>query len=73
MKTASVREVRNQFSKISKWLEEGETVQILKRGQPVGRIVPEKQKQPLLGAMQGSGTLPEDLESPISLKWDAAK
>ena len=73
MKTASVREVRNQFNKISKWLEDGETVQILKRGKPVGRIVPEQNRQSLLGAMEGTGTIPDDMESPIDLEWEAAK
>jgi antitoxin (DNA-binding transcriptional repressor) of toxin-antitoxin stability system len=73
MKTASVREVRNQFSKISAWLENGETVQILKRGKPVGRIIPEQHKQVLLGAMEGTGSLPSDLESSIDLDWEATR
>ena len=74
MKTASVRDLRNEFSKVSKWLDAGETVQILKRGKPYGRILPEKKMpEALLGAMQGSGDIPDDLETPLPVKWEAAE
>jgi antitoxin (DNA-binding transcriptional repressor) of toxin-antitoxin stability system len=73
MKTASVRELRNQFSKVSKWLEAGETVQILKRGKPVARMLPENQPEALLGAMQGTGNMPDDLEEPLPAKWEATE
>ncbi len=33
MKTATVADLRNNFRKISSWIEHGEPVQILKRGQ----------------------------------------
>lgn len=32
MKTATVRELRNNFAKVSRWLEAGEKVEITKRG-----------------------------------------
>ena len=35
MKTATVRDLRNNFSKLEAWLAEGEQIQIQKRGQPV--------------------------------------
>ena len=73
MKTASVRELRNQFSKVSKWLEAGETVQILKRGKPVARMLPENQPEALLGAMQGTGNMPDDLEEPLPAIWEATE
>jgi antitoxin (DNA-binding transcriptional repressor) of toxin-antitoxin stability system len=38
MKTATVRDLRNNFSKLETWLEEGEQVQIEKRGQPVALL-----------------------------------
>lgn len=41
MKTATVRELRNQFASIAAWLEAGETVLLTRRGRTVGRIVPE--------------------------------
>ena len=35
MKTATVRDLRNNFSKLETWLAEGEEIQIEKRGEPV--------------------------------------
>ena len=34
MKTATIRDLRNEFARLSKWLEKGESVQIIKRGKP---------------------------------------
>jgi antitoxin (DNA-binding transcriptional repressor) of toxin-antitoxin stability system len=50
MKTASVRELRNNFAKISRWLKAGEKVEITKRGAPYAKIeltapVPKKKKR----------------------------
>jgi antitoxin (DNA-binding transcriptional repressor) of toxin-antitoxin stability system len=38
MKTATVRDLRNNFSKIEAWIAEGEEVRIEKRGQPVAYL-----------------------------------
>jgi antitoxin (DNA-binding transcriptional repressor) of toxin-antitoxin stability system len=38
MKTASVRELRNDFARVSHWLEAGEQVEITKRGRPYARL-----------------------------------
>ena len=46
MKTATVRELRNQFASIAAWLEEGETVLLTRRGRRVGRIVTEPRQKP---------------------------
>lgn len=35
MKTATVRDMRNHFSKIETWLGEGEEIRIEKRGEPI--------------------------------------
>jgi antitoxin (DNA-binding transcriptional repressor) of toxin-antitoxin stability system len=40
MRTASVRDLRNSFARISRWLESGETVEVTKRGRAFARIVP---------------------------------
>jgi len=40
MKTASVRDLRNNFAKVSRWLEAGEKIEITKRGVPLGMITP---------------------------------
>jgi antitoxin (DNA-binding transcriptional repressor) of toxin-antitoxin stability system len=34
MKTATVADLRNNFRRVSSWIEHGETVQIIKRGRP---------------------------------------
>jgi antitoxin (DNA-binding transcriptional repressor) of toxin-antitoxin stability system len=41
MKTATVADLRNHFSRISAWIEHGETVRIIKRGKPFARLTAE--------------------------------
>jgi len=38
MKTVTVRDLRDSFSKLEAWLLEGETICIEKRGQPIGML-----------------------------------
>ena len=40
MKTATVADLRNHFRRVSAWLENGETVEIIKRGQVIAQLVP---------------------------------
>ena len=40
MKTATVRELRNEFPRIEAWVHEGETVNISKRGKVIATLVP---------------------------------
>lgn len=46
MKTASVRELRLDFARVSKWIEDGETVAITKRGHAFATLVPTKERKP---------------------------
>jgi antitoxin (DNA-binding transcriptional repressor) of toxin-antitoxin stability system len=39
-KTATVADLRNNFRRVSAWLENGESVEIIKRGRPFARLVP---------------------------------
>ena len=73
MKIATVRDLRNEFGKVSKWLNAGETVQILKRGQPFARVVPEPKSRSFLGCMKGTAILPLDIDEPIAVEWEAIK
>ena len=73
MKTATVRDLRNEFSRISKWLAAGETVQILKRGKPFARVVPESKNGSWLGSMAGTSNCPPDLDDPVAVRWEAAE
>jgi antitoxin (DNA-binding transcriptional repressor) of toxin-antitoxin stability system len=40
MKIASVRDVRNRFSELEAWVEEGQKVEIRKRGKAIAWLVP---------------------------------
>jgi antitoxin (DNA-binding transcriptional repressor) of toxin-antitoxin stability system len=73
MKTATVRDLRNKFAQISKWLAKGETVSILKRGKPFARVVPTAKGGSWLGSMNGTGNLPDDIDEPVPARWEAAE
>lgn len=40
MKTATVRELRNEFPRIEAWVHEGESINISKRGKVIATLVP---------------------------------
>jgi antitoxin (DNA-binding transcriptional repressor) of toxin-antitoxin stability system len=73
MKTATTRDLRNQFGRISKWLESGEVVQVLKRGKPFARVTPEPKPKTFVGACLSSTPLPPDIDEPLSVDWEAGK
>ncbi len=73
MKTATVRDLRNEFARVSKWLEKGEAVQIIKRGKPFARLVPEPKQVSFLGCMAGTAIIPPDFDEPLDLEWEAMK
>lgn len=39
MKTATVRELRNNFARLSRWVQSGEEVKITKRGRAFAKLV----------------------------------
>ncbi len=41
MKTASVRELRNHYTSVLRWIDAGEDVLITKRGKVIARLSPE--------------------------------
>ena len=73
MKTATVRQLRNDFGRLSKWLEKGETIEILKRGKPVADLVPRASGKPkvLLGATPSPHPMPDDIDNPPPVAWAA--
>lgn len=73
MKTATIRDLRNEFARVSKWLDAGETVQLLKRGKPFARVVPEPKSKSLLGCMKGTARMAPDFDDPLDLEWEAMK
>jgi antitoxin (DNA-binding transcriptional repressor) of toxin-antitoxin stability system len=40
MNTVTTADLRNHFRRVSAWLDNGETVEILKRGKPYARLLP---------------------------------
>ncbi len=40
MKRATVRDLRNHFAKVARWIEAGESVEVTFRGKPLARMVP---------------------------------
>jgi antitoxin (DNA-binding transcriptional repressor) of toxin-antitoxin stability system len=73
MKTATVRDLRNEFNRISKWLDSGEVVQVLKRGKPFARVIPEPKPRTFVGACHSAVPLPRDVDDPVDAKWEAGE
>ena len=40
MKTATIRDLRNSFPPVARWIEEGECVEITRSGKPFARVEP---------------------------------
>jgi antitoxin (DNA-binding transcriptional repressor) of toxin-antitoxin stability system len=75
MKTATVRELRNDFGRLSKWLERGETIEIVKRGKVIADLIPKSagQRKTFLGACPSPVPLPPDIDDPVDAEWEAMK
>lgn len=73
LKTATVRDLRNDFARLSRWIEKGETIQLLKRGKPFARVVPEPRPGSFLGCMGGTAKVPADMDEPAGIEWEAMK
>ena len=71
MKTATVRDLRNRFRRVSKWLDTGETVQVLKRGKACARVIPEPHARTFVDACPSHVPLPDNLDQALDLAWDA--
>ena len=73
MKTATVRDLRNNFARLSKWLEQGETIEIVKRGKPVANLVPKPGDgaKLLLGCTPSPYPLAADVDVPVDVEWEA--
>jgi antitoxin (DNA-binding transcriptional repressor) of toxin-antitoxin stability system len=47
MKTATVADLRNHFRRVSAWIENGEAVEIIKRGRAFATLVPAAESKPM--------------------------
>jgi antitoxin (DNA-binding transcriptional repressor) of toxin-antitoxin stability system len=59
MKIATVRELRNRYTQLLKWLDTGEEIKITRRGVVIARLVPKT--QPRLDETPIGGTAPPSL------------
>ena len=46
MKTATVRDLRNNFARLAKWIEHGEQITITKNGQRFAKLSPDTTDKP---------------------------
>ncbi len=46
MRTATVRDLRNEFPRVARWIEEGECVEITRSGKPFARLAPAPKATP---------------------------
>jgi len=47
MRTATVADLRNNFRRVSAWIENGEPVEIIRRGHVFARLVPNQPEAPV--------------------------
>jgi antitoxin (DNA-binding transcriptional repressor) of toxin-antitoxin stability system len=73
MKSATVRDLRNNFSQVAKWLKDGEQVVITMRKKVIGRIIPESPGNPSLKMPDFAARIAKEYPHPqISAKESAA-
>lgn len=46
MKSASIRDLRNSFPQVARWIEEGESVEITRSGKPFAKLSPAPAAKP---------------------------
>jgi prevent-host-death family protein len=63
MMQIAIAEAKAQFAELVRRAEAGESIMLTRYGRPVARIVAVERPvgRPLLGAMKGAFTLPEDM------------
>jgi prevent-host-death family protein len=65
MKTATVRQLRNQYRSVLGWVEAGQEVTISKRGKVIARLVPEKPKSRSVDWSQSAALRQERKAPPV--------
>lgn len=46
MRTATIRDLRNNYTSLQSWLDAGEEIAITKRGKRIARLVPDRDEPP---------------------------
>ncbi len=70
MRTATVRELRNQYRSVLDWVEAGEEVTISRRGRIIARIVPEKSKAKKVDWSKSGALTMDRTKFPVSTAED---
>jgi antitoxin (DNA-binding transcriptional repressor) of toxin-antitoxin stability system len=67
--------LRNDFARLSKWLDRGETIEIIKRGKHVADLLPKTggERKGLLGCTPSPYPIPADIGDPVDVQWEAMK
>jgi len=72
MKTATVRDLRNRYAEVLRWLEAGQDVAIKRRGHVVARLVPESDVTAARVNWNGSAAVRRDRSRDPLLSADQA-
>lgn len=74
MKTATVRDLRNHYTSLLRWIDAGEEVVITRKGVPVARLVPPPTEVPSRVNWADSPEVKRDrrLETPLTAEASAA-
>lgn len=67
MKTATVRDLRNNYLQLMEWLAAGEQIIITRRGRPIARLTPETSPQSTFTDWSESATLARDRSGEVCL------
>jgi antitoxin (DNA-binding transcriptional repressor) of toxin-antitoxin stability system len=68
MKTATVADLRNHFAQVSHWIENGEKVEIRKRGKIFATLSPATKKKTVVGWPDMQARLNKVFPRPVSGK-----
>jgi len=66
MNSVTTADLRNHFRRVSSWLDNGETVEILKRGKPYARLLP-------IGHIPSAAVAPVDFRAQRAAIWKGRK
>lgn len=75
MKTATIRDLRNSFPTVARWIEEGECVEITRSGKPFARLAPIPPETPAAAEMPDflsrmQATFPDEKPTPSLIDYD---
>ncbi|MGC1480200.1 MAG: type II toxin-antitoxin system prevent-host-death family antitoxin [Chthoniobacterales bacterium] len=73
MRTATVRDLRNHYADLLKWIEAGEEIAITRRGKTIARLVPETPGHDAVFDWSKSAALTRDRTNEIPLTEEQSR